>query len=137
MKSKGRVVLVLLIAVAVAAAFTLSYAATKMPDQPIKIDSKDAYKEKKKGAVTFPHVKHKALKCVECHHEFKDGKNVWQEGQEVKKCAACHKDKKEGKKEKLEKAFHKKCQTCHKKLKEEKKPTGPVTCVKCHGKEKK
>lgn len=136
MKHTGRVIVALVLGVACLTAFTLAYAATKMPDKPITIDTKDVYKKKKKGPVVFPHAKHKELKCTQCHHEYKDGKNVWKEGQEVKKCSACHKDKKKDKVVKLEKAYHNQCVKCHKKLKKEKKKTGPVACKKCHAKKK-
>lgn len=134
MMNKGRVVIGLILSVAVVAAFTLAYAANKMPEQDITILSKDVFKEPKKGPVVFPHPKHKALKCTDCHHEYKDEKNVWQEGQEVKKCSACHKLEADGKVVKLEKAYHDQCVNCHKKVKAEKKPTGPTACTKCHPK---
>ncbi|MBI4962057.1 MAG: cytochrome c3 family protein [Desulfomonile tiedjei] len=132
MRHRGKVFLALLLGVAVLAAFTLAYAATKAPDKDVTIESKDVFKEPKKSPVVFSHTKHKEAKCTDCHHEFKDGKNVWQEGQEVKKCAACHKLEAEGKVLKLEKAYHDKCQNCHKALKKEKKKTGPTACTKCH-----
>lgn len=136
MKHRGKVILALTVGVAVLAAMTLAHAATKMPEKPIVIESKDVFKTKKKTPVVFPHPKHKNPKCTQCHHQYKDGKNVWKEGQEVKKCSACHGLKSEGKKVKLEKAFHKQCQGCHKKLKKEKKKTGPTACTKCHPKKK-
>lgn len=135
MKHKGRVILALIVGVACLAAFTLAYAATKMPEKPITIDSK-GFAKKKKTPVVFPHSKHKELKCTRCHHEYKDGKNVWKEGQEVKKCDACHKDKAQGKVVKLKKAFHNLCIKCHKTFKKEKKKTGPTSCSKCHPKKK-
>jgi hypothetical protein len=132
MKNRGSVFLVILLGIAVFAAFTLAYAATKAPDKDITIHSSDVFKQPKKSPVTFSHEKHKGAKCADCHHEFKDGKNVWQEGQEVKKCSACHKLEAEGNVLKLEKAYHDKCQNCHKELKKEKKKTGPTACTKCH-----
>ncbi|MGB6063407.1 MAG: cytochrome c3 family protein [Desulfomonilaceae bacterium] len=134
MKNKGRVVLGIILSVAVLAAFTLAYAATKAPEKPITIESKDVFKKFKQGPVIFNHAKHKAAPCTTCHHVYENGKNVWKEGQEVKKCDACHKLKAEGKVPGLEKAFHKRCQGCHKKLKKEKKPAGPTVCNKCHQK---
>jgi hypothetical protein len=129
---RGKTLIALLVGIAALAAFTLAYAATKMPEQDLVIDTKDVFKEKKKASVAFSHTKHKAVKCTDCHHEYKDGKNVWQEGQEVKKCGACHKLEAQDKVVKLEKAFHDQCQNCHKKFKKEKKPTGPTACGKCH-----
>jgi len=134
MKHKGRVVLGLILGVAVLAAFTLAYAASKVPEQDITIHTTEVFTKPKQSPVVFSHTKHKEVKCTDCHHEFKDGKNVWQEGQEVKKCGACHKLETQDNVSKLEKAYHDKCVNCHKKLKEEKKPTGPTACTKCHPK---
>ena len=135
MKHKGRVLLGLILGVAVLAAFTLAYAATKAPDKDISIESKDVFKTPKKGPVTFSHAKHKAAPCTTCHHDFKDGQNVWKEGQEVKKCAACHQLEAKDKMVGLEKAYHDRCQGCHKKVKKEKKDTkAPTVCNKCHQK---
>ncbi|MCU0586978.1 MAG: cytochrome c family protein [Syntrophobacteraceae bacterium] len=46
-----------------------------------------------KAAVPFTHKKHAEeykIPCADCHHVFKDGKNVWKEGDPVQKCEACH-----------------------------------------------
>lgn len=137
MKEKAKIVLSLILTVAVACAVTLVYAATEAPKEDIVINSTDVFPKKMKGDVIFSHTKHKDLKCTDCHHVFKDGKNVWKEGDEVRKCSACHKKKKEGKVDKLKNAFHKQCMDCHKKLKKEKKKTGPISCSKCHEKKKK
>lgn len=132
MSRRAKVVVASVCAIAALAAFALAYAANKMPEQDLVISSPDVFKEKKKAPVNFSHTKHKAAKCTDCHHEYKDGKNVWQEGQEVKKCGTCHKFEAQDKVVKLEKAFHDQCLNCHKKVKAEKKPTGPTACAKCH-----
>lgn len=142
MKHQGRLILALVVGIAVASACTLAYAKTEAPEKEITIESKDVFKTPKKGPVTFSHPKHKEIECTQCHHEYKNSKNVWQKGQEVKKCEACHKLESDGKKVKLEKAYHDTCVECHKKLRKEKKKTGPTSCTKCHpkvekGKEKK
>ncbi|MGD9818644.1 MAG: cytochrome c3 family protein [Desulfomonilaceae bacterium] len=137
MHSRLKFFLTLALTVIICAAFTLAFAATKAPEGDLTIHSKDVFKEFKQGPVKFSHEKHKASKCEDCHHDYKDGKNVWKEGMEVKKCGACHKLEAEGKVVKLEKAYHDNCQNCHKKLKGENKPTGPVTCAKCHEKKAK
>ncbi len=136
MKKRGTILLTLILGIVVVCAWTLAYAATKMPDKDLVIESKDVFKNPKKSPVVFPHAKHKALKCTDCHHEYKDKKNVWKEGQEVKKCDACHKLEKDGDKEKLEKAYHNLCVKCHKEKKKKKEPTGPTSCSKCHPKKK-
>ncbi len=142
MKRKGNILIALTIATACLAVFTLSYAETKAPDKPIVLDFKDVFTKMKQTPVTFEHKAHKDLKCTDCHHEFKDGQNVWKEGQEVKKCSACHKLEADGKTVKLYAAFHgsadhSSCVGCHKKLKKEKKKGGPTACAKCHPKKDK
>jgi hypothetical protein len=89
-----------------------------------------------KVAVEFTHKKHSVdhkVKCTECHHDYKNGKNVWKEGDKVAKCASCHKDpkKNDGKVLSLRNAFHKNCQSCHKEAKK-----GPTKCNECHPKKK-
>jgi len=94
------------------------------------------FKKLKKAPVTFPHKMHSVelkLKCTDCHHVYKDGKNTWKEGDKVQKCSACHKKKKgPGKLHNLMNAYHKNCITCHKKMKK-----GPRKCNQCHPKKKK
>jgi hypothetical protein len=110
------------------------------------------YKKAKKIHQSFTHKKHATdykIACTDCHHEYKDGKNVWKEGQEVKKCEACHTDPKKPKKPKDKEltkeqkiashywAIHENCVGCHKELKKAQKPTGPTSCTKCHPKPEK
>jgi cytochrome c peroxidase len=50
------------------------------------------YKKYEKGPVTLSHQKHAEdykVACNECHHEYKDGKNVWNEMMGVKRCREC------------------------------------------------
>lgn len=123
-----------------------SAAVAEAPEE-IVIENKVWAKEKY-GPVKFSHAKHAKeykIPCKECHHVYKDGKNVWEEGQEVQKCSACHNVYKLGKELKdateqekklsLYKAYHDNCKGCHAKEKK-----GPVKCTECHalkGKEKK
>lgn len=94
------------------------------------------YKSDKKGPVKLSHKKHSTdygVACVDCHHDYKDGKNVWKEGDPVKKCAACHDaEKKEGNVDKLMNAFHKNCKDCHKEKKDKNAPY--KKCNDCHEK---
>lgn len=88
----------------------------------------------KKSAVKFTHKQHSVdlkIKCDDCHHVYKDGKNVWKDGDKVALCSSCHTSptKNEGKTLSLKNAFHKNCQGCHK---EQKK--GPTKCNECHPK---
>lgn len=117
--------------------------AADAPGDDLVIKAPEGMKVKEKGgqpgklqkAVSFPHSKHAAVECKECHHTMdKDGA--------IKKCttSGCHdsleaKDKDNAKDVKLvENAFHNQCLECHKKLKKENKPTGPSACGKCHTK---
>ena len=115
---------------------------TAPPDE-IKIENQ-GYKEDKKGPVKLSHKKHSAKKadkgyevaCADCHHVYKDGKNIWKEGDKVEKCSECHSPlKKEGKVLKLNLAYHKNCKDCHKKMIEEGKKEAPFKkCNDCHEK---
>ena len=87
--------------------------------------------------VMFPHKKHAAVQCLDCHH--KDDMKA-----APKKCSAagCHDnaDPTDKTSEKsYYKAFHdmkspKSCLGCHKVNKDAGKPTGPTVCNQCHPK---
>ncbi len=126
--SKKAKILVALVGGAFIAAITLAHAATRVPDQDVVISSDRVFTK----PMSFPHNKHKEYKCTDCHHDYKNGQNVWREGQEVALCNACHPPEKRVEIMSLETAYHDKCQGCHKKLKKEKKKTGPTTCSRCH-----
>lgn len=106
--------------------------AADVADQ-VTIENK-GYKADKKGPVKLSHKKHSAdykVACAECHHEYKDGKNVWKEGMPVKKCSACHDpEAKKDKADKLQNAYHKNCQGCHKEKYPDKAPY--KKCNDCH-----
>ncbi|MDY7035341.1 MAG: cytochrome c3 family protein [Thermodesulfobacteriota bacterium] len=100
----------------------------------------EGYKKDKKGPVKLSHKKHSTeykVACNECHHEYKEGKNIWKEGQPVRKCSECHNPlKKEDKVIKLQNAYHKNCKNCHKALiKDGKSTKAPFKkCNDCHQK---
>ena len=103
------------------------------------IETKDMQPKDLKPGVGFTHKKHNEdykIACVECHHDYKDGKNVWKEGDKVHKCVECHDMVKNGpakKQYKLKNAMHKNCQDCHKDLEKAGKPSGPSKkCNDCH-----
>ncbi|MDY6843137.1 MAG: cytochrome c3 family protein [Thermodesulfobacteriota bacterium] len=125
------------------------YATQKVADE-ILMNSK-VYEKHKMGLVPFSHKKHNVdykIACTNCHHVYKDDKNVWKEGQKVQKCDACHNKARApktkagkpslSKKEKIKvahyQAIHENCKGCHKELKKADKPTGPTSCGKCHPK---
>jgi hypothetical protein len=102
----------------------------------IVIDN-EGYKSDRKGPVTFTHKKHALdyrVSCWECHHEFKDGKNVWAPWENTTQCSECHDPQKDqGKAWNLQKAFHVNCKNCHQGLAAQKKKTGPYKkCFGCH-----
>jgi hypothetical protein len=94
------------------------------------------YKSVKKGPVPFNHQAHAedyGVACDECHHVYKNGKNVWEEGDQVQKCIACH-DPRESKGDvkKLQIAFHRNCIDCHKESGSTEAPY--KRCYGCHKK---
>ncbi len=111
--------------------------ATDAPDEAV-IEN-EGYKNDKKGGVKLSHKKHNTdygVACTECHHEYKDGKNIWQEGAPVKKCVGCHDpEKKQGNADKLQTAFHTNCKDCHKEKEKAGKKNAPYKkCSDCHAK---
>ena len=113
--------------------------ATDVGDE-INIKS-DAFKAYKKGPVKLTHKKHNVdykIACADCHHVYKEGKNVYKEGDSVQKCSECHDAlKSKGKVKKLMLAYHKNCQGCHKQLEKADKKAGPTKkCNDCHEKKK-
>jgi hypothetical protein len=127
------------------------YATQQAPDT-ITLESTKAFPTHTKSLVVLSHKKHNVdykIACTDCHHVYKEGKNVWKEGDAVQKCETCHtggKPSAEEKKSLSEKelitkflytAIHTNCVDCHKTLKKEAKPTGPTTCTGCHPKAEK
>lgn len=97
------------------------------------------YKTDRKGPVYFSHTEHAedyVDACDECHHDYKDGQNVWHEGQPVQKCSSCHDPlKRDGKIRKLNIAYHLNCKGCHKLLAREGGTQAPYRqCTDCHAK---
>lgn len=96
------------------------------------------FENPKKGPVTFHHLKHVndyGVACIDCHHVYENGKNVWKPGDPVKKCSACHDpEETKGNIIKLQSAYHKNCRDCHKEMVEEgKSETAPYKkCSDCH-----
>lgn len=120
-------------ALAFALAMPLYAAAPKAPAADITFKAPEGMKLTK-SLVKFPHSKHAAAKCADCHHK-KDAK-----GNEYGKCDSkgCHDNltAKQGK-DSFYAAFHgnnaKSCVGCHKAKKAE-KPNAPTACDKCHPK---
>ncbi len=98
--------------------------------ETIVIDNK-GYSKDIKGPVNFNHLKHSKdynVACTDCHHEYKDGKNI-----AVKSCVTCHDpEKTQDNVPKLMMAFHNKCKDCHKKSGKDTAPSSK--CNDCHSK---
>lgn len=88
--------------------------------------------------VEFSHLGHAEdyeLSCKECHHDYMDDENIWEEGDWVNKCIECHDPcDSDGNVKKLKVAFHKNCIGCHKKIKSEWGSTDAPfrACKDCH-----
>jgi hypothetical protein len=140
-----------LILAGVAAALTLntslSFADNCQATDEVTIQSK-LWKTDKYGPVKLTHKKHAEdykIPCQDCHHVYKDGKNVWKQGEKVQKCDECHTCVKTGKalkdatpdekKLSLYNAFHDNCKGCHKKHNTETQTKdAPTKCTDCHEK---
>ena len=125
--------------------------AADAPKAPDNIEMKSpVFKKHKKAIVTLSHKKHAEdykIPCDGCHHDYKDGKNVWKKGDKVEKCTACHKKAKAPKAKKGEpkmskadkikdyyySAIHENCVACHKAEKKKGKKA-PSACKECHPK---
>ena len=102
-------------------------------------DHPDAYLDKQRPAVNFPHEFHMGeFNCLQCHHDYdEDGKNVLDENllKEDNKeilCGSCHNA---GTDIDLKKAFHHNCIGCHRDSSKSGDPTGPELCGECHVKQ--
>jgi len=107
------------------------------PPEMIEIYS-SAFEEYKKGPVKLSHLKHFAeynVACIDCHHDYQDGKNVWVPTAPVESCASCHDpEETKGDVKKLQTAYHTNCKNCHKEMLEEgKSEDAPYKkCADCH-----
>jgi hypothetical protein len=76
--------------------------------------------------VDFPHGKHRAVKCVACHHDYLD-----RSGEES--CVACHRSGRPAIRVGAEARFHDFCLGCHRDPPAYLTGAGPVTgCATCH-----
>lgn len=117
---------------------SISFSSEKGPAD-LKLVSSDA---SKKPPAVFPHAKHQeTLKCGECHHGSKDGKQEpYAEGMEIKKCESCHNSKDLAGKTKgklkldtFKGAGHGNCLECHKAVaKADASKKKLKSCKTCH-----
>ncbi len=137
MAKRGSAIVVLVGIMLAVFAFSLAWAEkyeTKSGEveDSIELKHSDTFVNPKRGPVMFSHKAHHedyTLKCTSCHHDYNDGKNDWQEGDDVNACADCHTEpyKTVGKLLSLHQAFHKNCVKCHKAT-----DSAPKACDDCH-----
>ncbi len=106
----------------------------------ITLDYKN-YEKDRKAPVQFTHRKHAGeykIFCWECHHDYKDGKNIYSAWGTTQKCNDCHDPlEKQKKAMKLQTSFHLSCKSCHEERAiYDKEPRAYRKCVKCHEKKK-
>jgi hypothetical protein len=139
----------LVILMAVGALLAVGYSMVISSEVPEAIEIKDPnLGTLKKTPVAFSHLNHNTeygVACADCHHVYKEGQNVWKEGDPVQKCSECHKLNEaekdsviycnntypKGKAPGLKCAYHMNCVGCHKVAKEEGKKA-PIGCTQCH-----
>ena len=127
--------------------------AVNLDAQPeeILLDNHSVFTNRSRPPVAFPHMQHidAGMDCSDCHHRFKGGKNIvdegnLEEGAEGIKCASCHKNKTgfrfkpdlDPTKRTLRQAYHLMCIRCHRQVIRDKKQSVPVTCGDCHPRKK-
>jgi hypothetical protein len=97
-------------------AFQPALGGTEPPDTIII--NNDGYQPDRKGPVHFSHaahVDHYGVGCVECHHDYENGVNVWKAGDDVLACNECHESGAgDGGMLRLKMAYHENCRGCHK-----------------------
>ncbi len=142
---KGILLLTVICALAMTLPVLPTLAGQAVPDK-VEMNS-SVYETHRKPIVTFTHKKHAddyGIACSDCHHVFEQGKNTWQQGDPVDGCDVCHSKDKPSPEERRSmsdaekmkhfhyEAIHENCKGCHKTRKMEGKPTGPISCSKCH-----
>ena len=124
----------------------ISYAGER--EDELIIDNPDAYEEKHRSAVTFPHELHVGnFDCLACHHDYKDGENILKEEMLEERnpdlrCSACHDENADIN---LEEAYHRQCIGCHRQFRIHRcceicdkivwligSAPGPELCGECH-----
>jgi predicted CXXCH cytochrome family protein len=74
----------------------------------------------------FPHDKHRAVSCIECHHDFVDRSGAGS-------CISCHRSSRSDLRAGVEARFHDFCLGCHRDPPAHLTGHGPVTgCDSCH-----
>lgn len=89
--------------------------------------------DRERPGVQFNHLLHSnSLDCMDCHHDYVNGENVWDMYSDKNHCSDCHAVQSEGKVIGLMQAFHESCVGCHRKTIKRGMASGPVMCGDCH-----
>jgi hypothetical protein len=138
MPKKSLILSILFIIISFAVPFSLLPAAEEQEfPEEITIHN-EGYEADRKGPVAFAHLDHAEsyeVACKECHHDYSDGENLWEEGDYVPKCSECHDPiQSDGNVKNLRLAFHKNCKNCHRDMvKQEISEDAPYQkCSGCH-----
>jgi hypothetical protein len=126
----------------------LSLSIASAQEEKLLLDNPDAYQEKHRAAVTFPHDLHVGdFECLACHHDYKDGRNILDDKKLVDdnpdiRCAACHNANSNID---LKEAYHLQCMGCHRQFRIHEycevcskivwlvgSAPGPELCGECH-----
>ncbi len=92
-----------------------------------------AFDDRQRPGVVFKHLFHyEMIDCMDCHHDYDDGENVWDMYSGKNYCSDCHTVQGEGKVMGLMDAFHESCVGCHQKTLDQGQSTGPIMCGECH-----
>jgi predicted CXXCH cytochrome family protein len=77
-------------------------------------------------ALDFPHGKHTQVNCLQCHHNYADGRGF-------DRCIGCHRSSRSDLEEGIEARFHGFCFDCHRNPPANFARHGPVAgCASCH-----
>lgn len=103
-------------------------------ESEIFIDNTSAYSSKNRSTVYFSHDNHmETLECLDCHHDYQNGKNVLDEDELEEggsaRCDACHS---KGASIELKTAYHRQCMGCHRQINKQENAGLPITCWDCH-----
>jgi len=121
------------------AAGSSSASITGPSDLNVIIIDNNGYHENRRGPVKFPHLKHAEdykISCWQCHHVYKDDKNVYTPWGKTDRCITCHDPlKKQENAMMLQTSYHLSCKKCHEAMKIYKdNPEDYRKCTTCHEK---
>lgn len=92
-----------------------------------------AFEDRQRPGVEFNHLQHyEIIDCMECHHDYVNGENVWDMYSGKNYCSDCHTVQGDGEVMGLMQAFHEQCIGCHQETLARGQKTGFIMCGECH-----